>query len=89
MSTAVSRDVDLLNSEVTSTLYSCDEAITQARELDALFNRMLADRCGMGASNSPGKDQRTDATQPKTSDSVPYQYALDDSASSEWRGMST
>jgi hypothetical protein len=86
LSSTVTRDVDILNSEVMSTLYSCDESITQARELDEMFNRMLAERCGMGGATSPGKDASADASQSKPNQFVPYQYCLNEGASIEWQG---
>jgi hypothetical protein len=88
LSSTVTRDVDILNSEVTSTLYSCDESITQARELDDMFNRMLAERCGMADAMSPGKDDAlADTSQSKPNQFFSYQYCLDEGASIEWQGQ--
>ncbi len=82
LSSSVSRDVDLMNSEVNSTLLNCDEAILENRELDALFNRMLAERCGMSTTDSPGKCDSTE----DTVKFIQYEYCLDENAMLLWKG---
>ena len=95
-SSRISRDVDVMSSEVSSMLQSSDAILREGRELDDLFNEMLAQRLSGLDENGDGAGEASQqVTAPRPTEAAAQSiFAFDKgldttgSAGIDWKGKS-